>query len=270
MKKITLFMVALMAVILTGCMDQHDAPNLDVYGNPSVPEANTTIAQLKQQFKDVTTTSGVKQIEDSIVISGVVVADDESGNVYKQIYLRDTTATIVIGINTTGIYSKLPVGQKIVVNCKGLYIGGYGAMAQLGTLYQGKIGRMSEIIWKEHMRTEGIPSLNYKELVPDTIDANWLSSADKDEAPFFVYLKDVTIEEADGNTVYAPEELGDGGNGVNRTLKIGNTTLPFRISTYANFANDYMPNRPFNMNGLLTRYNNDWQITVRTSRDIER
>ena len=143
-------------------------------------------------------------------------------------------------------------------------------MAQLGTLYQGKIGRMSENIWKEHMRTEGRPSLNYKELVPDTIDASWLSSANKDDAPFFVYLKDVTIEEADGYTVYAPEELGDGGNGVNRTLNIGSTTLPFRISTYANFANDYMPNRPFNMNGLLTRYNNDWQITVRTSRDIER
>lgn len=270
MKKITLFMVALMTVIFTGCMDQHDIPTIEIYGNPSVPEANTTIAQLKQQFKSITTNSGVQQIEDSIVISGVIVADDESGNVYKQIYLRDSTATIVIGINTTGIYAKLPVGQKIVVNCRGLYIGGYGAMAQLGTLYQGKIGRMSENIWKEHMRTEGIPSLKYKELIPDTIDANWLSSADKDDAPFFVYLRDVTIEEADGNTVYAPEELGDKGNGVNRTLKLGNSTLPFRISTYANFANDYMPKDPFNMNGLLTRYNNDWQITVRTSRDIER
>ena len=106
MKKITLFMVALMAVILTGCMDQHDAPNLDVYGNPSVPEANTTIAQLKQQFKSITSSSGVQQIEDSIIISGVVVADDESGNVYKQIYLRDTTAAIVIGINTTGIFTQ--------------------------------------------------------------------------------------------------------------------------------------------------------------------
>lgn len=270
MKKIALFMVALVAVILTGCMDQHDVPNVEVYGNPNVPEANTTIANLKKQFKSITASSGVQQIEDSIVISGVIVADDESGNVYKQIYLRDTTAAIVIGINTTGIYSKLPVGQRIVVNCKGLYIGGYGAMAQLGTLYQGKIGRMSENVWKEHMRTEGKPSLSYKELVPDTIDASWLSSANKDDAPFFVYIQDATIEEADGNTVYAPEELGDGGNGVNRTLKIGNTTIPFRISTYANFANDYMPNRPFNMCGLLTRYNNDWQITVRTSRDIER
>lgn len=270
MKKITLFLMALATVILSGCMDQHDTPTVDVYGNPNIPEANTTIAELKSRFKSITASSGVQQIEDSIVISGVVVADDESGNVYKQIYIRDTTAALVIGINTTGIYSKLPVGQKITVNCRGLYIGGYGAMAQLGTLYQGKIGRMSENTWKEHMRTVGKPSLYYKELIPDTIDASWLSSANRDDAPFLVYIKDATIEEADGNTVYAPEELGDGGNGVNRTLNMGSTTIPFRISTYANFANDYMPFKPFNMTGLLTRYNSDWQITVRTSRDIER
>ena len=120
MKKIALFMVALVAVILTGCMDQHDVPNVEVYGNPSVPEANTTIANLKKQFKSITASSGVQQIEDSIVISGVIVADDESGNVYKQIYLRDTTAAIVIGINTTGIYSKLPVGQRISRRPSGL------------------------------------------------------------------------------------------------------------------------------------------------------
>ena len=83
MKKIALFMVALVAVILTGCMDQHDVPNVEVYGNPSVPEANTTIANLKKQFKSITASSGVQQIEDSIIISGVIVADDESGNVYK-------------------------------------------------------------------------------------------------------------------------------------------------------------------------------------------
>lgn len=270
MKKIALFMVVLASTFLTGCMDQHDEPNVEIYGNAEIPEANTTIADLKKNFKSITASSGVQQIEDSIIISGVVVADDESGNVYKQIYLRDSTAAIIIGINTTGIYAKLPVGQKIVVNCKGLYIGGYGAMAQLGTLYQGKIGRMSENIWKEHMRTVGVPSLYYKELVPDTIDASWLNSADKDDAPFLVYIKNTTIEEADGNTVYAPEELGDGGNGVNRTLNMGGTTIPFRISTYANFANDYMPFKAFNMIGLLTRYDNKWQITVRTLRDIER
>lgn len=270
MKKIAFFLVAVAGFFLTGCMDQHDTPDTDMYGNAAVLEGNTTIAELKNRFKAVTTASSVQQIEDSLVISGVVVADDESGNVYKQIYLRDSTGIIVIGINSTGIYAKLPVGQKINVNCHGLYIGGYGAMAQLGTLYQGKIGRMNENVWVEHMRTVGKPSLNYSELKPDTVEASWLESADKDLAPFFVHVKGVTVAEADGNTVYAPEELKDGGNGVNRTLKIGGKSIPFRISTYANFANDYMPNRAFNMNGLLTRYNRDWQITVRTSRDIER
>ena len=143
-------------------------------------------------------------------------------------------------------------------------------MLQLGGLYQGGIGRMSEYLWKDHVKTVGEPSLSYPELTPMEIDESWLSSADQAEAPFFVKVKGATFEEADGLTQYAaPESLADGGNGINRTLKIGGTSVVFRTSTYANFATDYMKTGEVDVTGLLTQYNGDWQIMARTIRDIE-
>ena len=149
-------------------------------------------------------------------------------------------------------------------------MGGYGTMAQLGTLYQGGIGRMSEYQWKSHVSTIGTPDLSYPELIPEEVDENWLSSANQAEAPFFVKFKDAQFAEADGRTQYAaPDSIADGGNGVNRTLEVGNTDLIFRTSTYANFATDYMKMGNVDVTGLLTQYNGEWQVTVRTSRDIQ-
>ena len=140
----------------------------------------------------VAAADGVEEVTDDITISGVIVGDDESGNIYKNLYLNDGTGTLVIGINSTGLYANLPVGQKIAIDCKGLYVGGYGTMLQLGGLYQGGIGRMSEYLWKDHVKTVGEPSLSYPELTPMEIDESWLSSADQAEAPFFVKVKGAT------------------------------------------------------------------------------
>ena len=40
-----------------------------------------------------------------------------------------------------------PVGQKVVIDCKGLQIGSYRKLAQIGSIYEGKVGRMPEYVW---------------------------------------------------------------------------------------------------------------------------
>ena len=166
----------------------------------------------------------------------------------------------------TGIYAYCPVGQKIVLNCKDLYIGGYGKMAQIGTLYEGKVGRMSEAQWKSNVRFVGSPNLSQPELKPLEIDENYLKTTDQSVTPQLIKLNNVVFTEADGETLYAPEEMGDGD--INRNLKVGNTNVIFRVSTYSNFANDVIPEGNVQVTGLLTRYNDSWQIKVRTGRDI--
>ena len=212
MKNIKLLLVSMLAAVFSGCMDHHDDPTNYTYGNPAVGEANTTIADLKTKYAGIVSSNKAEEVQENLVISGVVVGDDESGNIYKNLYVNDGSGTLVVGINATGLYAFLPVGQKIAINCKGLYVGGYGSMAQLGTLYQGKIGRMPEYTWKEHVKVIGQPDLSYPELTPMEIDEAWLSSANKADAAFFVKINDAEFVEADGLTQYAPEAEGDGGN----------------------------------------------------------
>ena len=270
MKKLSILLAAALAFSFTGCMDHHDDPTGYVYGNPAVGEANTTIAQLKETYKNAIQSSGVPDlVESPTIIEGVIVADDESGNIYKQLYVRDATGTILVGINTTGLYAYCPVGQKIVLNCEGLYVGGYGQLAQIGSLYNGGIGRMDENMWKEHVRFVGTPSFSHPELQPLEIDEDFLNNTPMEEAPLFVKVSDVTLKEADGEAMYAPEEgVTLSGNEVNRNLQVGGTSLIFRVSTYCNFANDVMPTEPVDIVGVLTRFRNDWQLKARTSRDI--
>lgn len=268
MKNIRLLIVSILTAVCTGCMDHHDEPDVQSYGNQGIGEANTSIAELKTRYADVAQNNGAEEVLEDLVISGVVVGDDESGNTYKNLYISDETGTLVVGINATGLYASLPMGQKIAINCKGLHVGGYGSMLQLGALYQGKIGRMPEYTWKDHVKSIGRPTLSYPELTPMEIDENSLGSLKKADAPFLVRISGASFVEADGHTQYAPDEEKDGGNGVNRQLKAGNTIIPFRTSAYANFSTQYMKMGKVDVTGLLTQYNGEWQLTARTLRDI--
>lgn len=271
MKNIIFIALACLSMLFQSCMDQHDIPEDYVYGSTSISESNITIADLKNQYKSVINASKApEKIETHTVIEGVVVGTDESGNLYKQLVVRDETGSIIVGINTTGLYSYFPAGQKIRIDCTGLYIGGYAKLAQIGDLYEGGVGRMSEQTWKTHVMIIGKPSLNYDELQPLEIDESFLNeNTNKELTPLYVKISNAKFAEADNSTVYAPEDGPLTGSEVNRTLKVGNTNLIFRVSPYANFANDTIPSGKVNVTGILTRFNNDWQLKAVTSRDIE-
>lgn len=266
-----LSIIALMLFTATSCMNDFDEPkfNEPPFGNNEIGEANTTIAQLKAKYATIISGSSVEEITEDIIIEGVVVADDAAGNVYKQIIINDPTGAMVIGINDVGLYATTPIGQRIRIDCKGLNIGGYGKMAQIGSLYNGKVGRMSKSIYQEHVRLIGAPSMMQEELVPEVIDENYFTSANMENLAKFVRLKNVSITEADGTATWAPEELKNSSNVVERKIKMGKTNLVLRMSTYADFANEVMPTGKLNVNGVLTRYNKDWQFVISSTNDIE-
>lgn len=276
MKKITSLLLAgflTLSVGMTSCMDDFDTPiTEDIYGNSNIEKERTiSIADLKTKYLSVITANGLKQITEDTRIVGIVVGDDESGNIYKQLIVRDETGAIVVGINSTGVYAGCPAGQKVVIDCKDLYIGGYGKQAQLGSIYQGKVGRMDYNIWLDHVRLIDKPRVSYDELIPMVMTAETLKSYNQDLAPLLVTFKDVTFKEADGTATYAPDSDKDGGNGVNRTLVFEDgSTLTFRTSAYANFSNDVIPTGKVTVTGVLSRYNTSWQIVARTSDDIKK
>ena len=267
-----LSLLAISLFTATSCMNEFDVPtfNQPPFGNNGIGEANTTIAELKTKFASVISANQYQQLTDSIIIEGVVVANDESGNVYKQIIINDETGAFVIGINDVGLYAAMPIGQRVRIDCKDLYIGGYGKMGQIGSLYNGKIGRMSKSLLAKHVRIVGTPDATQVEMVPELIDADYFTTANMEQLAKYVRLEGVEIVEADGTALWAPEELDPSDNGVvERHIKMGNTNLVLRMSTYADFANEAIPDGELNINGVLTRYNNYWQFVISSTNDIE-
>ena len=255
---------------MTSCMNDFDEPDFKEppFGNNEIGEANMTIAELKAKYASTISASGVKEVTEDIIIEGVVVADDATGNVYKQFIINDETGAIIIGVNDVGLYAMVPVGQRVRIDCKGLHVGGYGKMAQVGGLYEGKIGRMAKSVYREHVRLVGEPSMVQPELVPEVIDDTYFTNENKENLAKFVRLENVEITEANGTELWAPEELAYN-NVVERHIKMGKTNLVLRMSTYADFANEAIPDGKFNINGVLTRYNDYWQFVISSTGDIQ-
>ena len=265
-----LSILALSLFTVTSCMNDFDEPDFKEppFGNNAIGEANTTIAELKAKYASTISASGVKEVTEEIIIEGVVVADDATGNVYKQFIINDETGAIIIGVNDVGLYAMVPVGQRVRIDCKGLHVGGYGKMAQVGGLYEGKIGRMAKSTFREHIRLVGAPTMVQPELVPEVIDDIYFTNENKENLAKFVRLENVEITEANGTELWAPEELAYN-NVVERHIKMGKTNLVLRMSTYADFANEAIPDGKLNINGVLTRYNDYWQFVISSTSDIE-
>jgi len=130
MNTITKFFAAVLFTAAIGtlgsCKKQFDNPP-----GPSDPGivANTTIAQLKAKH---TAFGAYDIITEDIIIGGTVIADDKSGNLYKQLYLRDESGAVELKLDLASIYGNYPVGRKIYVKCKGLCVSDYNRMIQIG------------------------------------------------------------------------------------------------------------------------------------------
>ena len=57
-------------------------------------------------------------------------------------------------------------------------------------------------------------------------------------------------------------------NVVERKIKIGKTNILVRFSTYADFANETLPQGNIDIVGVLTRFRDYWQFMLSSTNDI--
>ena len=266
--------IAITSMGLAACMDKDwEAPQFDepLYGNNSIMKEEgdkvITIGELKEKYSSLINASsdGVKEITDDWQLQVVVNGNDEGGNLYKQISVQDPTGAIIVGINGSNLYPYMPVGQQLLINLKGLHIGGYRKQAQIGALYNGSIGRMDTDVWEQHVRLLKEGEIEAK---VDTVDFD--ENADKYIlSGRIVKLSGVTIS-GEGTQVLAPDDgsVTLSSNCANRLIN-GKSSLVLRTSSYSKFANRAIPKGKADVYGVCTRYNNTWQILMRTESDLQ-
>lgn len=282
-----LLMLVLACSLFTGCMDDDwDTPNAEAlnkaYGNQEIAETNViTIGSLKEQYESVinASTNSYEQITEDVQIKGRVVGNDIGGNIYNEVSIDDGTGAILICISQGGLFSYLPVGQEIVVDLKGLYIGGYGKQAEIGMPYTNAKGnsyvsRMSRVLWNKHFKLTGVADAS--KVVAEEFDLSKRTNEEYFTANNgkLMTIKNVEFTNADGKTTFAPSDEKDAANSVNRGLSqngkpIATSSIVVRTSSYADFAAKQLPTGKLNITGVFTRYRTTWQILIRDERDIQ-
>lgn len=266
--------IAIASVGFSSCMDKDwEAPQFDepLYGNNSIMKQEgdkvITIGELKEKYSSLinASTDGSKEITEDWQLQVVVNGNDEGGNLYKQISIQDHTGAIIVGINGSNLYPYMPVGQQLLINLKGLHIGGYRKQAQIGALYRDGIGRMDTDVWEQHVRLLKPGEIEAR---VDTVDFD--ENADKYAlSGRIVRLSGVTIS-GEGTQVLAPEDgsVTLTSNCANRLIN-NKSSLVLRTSSYSKFANRAIPKGKVDVYGVCTRFNNTWQILMRTESDLQ-
>lgn len=266
-----------LAAGMTACQADMDTPDLQV------PEAtiqpNMTIAELKTEFQNKTELVGTKEDGSHYIIHGRVVSSDASGNIYQNLVVQDETAALTFSIRQGSMYTSYRLGQEVVVDMTGLYIGYYRGLQQVGAPgdpYDGapQLGFMAYDNWLGHAQKTGLPNPDTK-LV--TYDEQWpadnmycisltlpISQGDLIRLQSqLVEIRNVSFSGA-GKLTYAPKQ-----ETVSRYLKNeAGDSIAVRNSGYSNFYNDTLPEGRGNVRGILGYYGDSWQLTLRDRSDV--
>lgn len=291
-------MALVMGLGLTSCMDDDwKAPSGDTpaYGNNTLQEKNViSIAKLKKDYgitKDMI--NDTVRIDDGIQIKGVVTGNDAEGNIYNEIALQDETGGILVCIAQGGLCGQMQVGQEVLIDLGGLYIGAYRSQPQIGVPYTSTSAsgakstypsRIARAEWQTRFKLIGKPDAT--KLVAKEFDYESLKGNETElykYAGCLVKATGVGFAKADGKTTYAPKSEGAStGYGVMRAFKNMSTGKDYttnefgvRTSCYSDFAAEKLPEGKLTVTGILTcyksqtRYNATAQILMRQQSDVQ-
>lgn len=225
--------------------------------------ANTTIATLKALH---TTPRAFDLIDSDITISGIVVANDKSGNFYKQLFIQDSTGAIQVLLDANSLYGTYPVGRRVFINCRGLCISDYNNTMQLGV----------------KATVAGSPSL---EGIPSQLIGQYLKggSINNPVEPIPVTLSQLTsnmqdrylnalvrldgYEFKDTTDTYSDTSVYK--STVNDTITNCVSTTIIRTSAYANFAALRVPSGNGSITAIYTVFGTTKQFVIRDTSDVQ-
>ena len=260
---------------MNSCVKQtYDSPpDLSTF-DPNLP-VNLKIKDLVSPYWG---TSGGYRILGDSTIYGIVIADDHSGNFYKQIIIQDSTAGINISVANTYLYNDYPIGRKVYIKLKGLTIISYKGNPEL--VYAVTAGGST---------VTGIPptlqdTFIVKASFPNTVTPHECRVSDiLTGTGQFLYLNtlvkldDMQFDATSMNLPYAlPSSvaistsrqidgcLKDSITGI--VTPLGNVVL--YNSGYADFYNAITPSGYGSITGVYTTYSGTAQFQIRDTTDV--
>jgi hypothetical protein len=258
-RKILYFSLAITLVIITmgSCDRELDTPPLKTLDPTLVP--NTTIDQLLSMYK--TTGQAFMSITEDKIIEATVIANDKSGNFYRQIIISDQTGGIEVKINDNNLHERYALGQKLYIRTKDLILGSYGGLVQLGgSIYESsglRLGGIEPANVKGHLFR--IPGGVLPQATPITLGGNM-------DAHLYTMVSLSGVQFTDA-ALTNPFSIPNQTTNRNLTDCNGNTII-VRTSSFADFAPTMLPQGNGTIQAILTKFVNDYQLIINDISDV--
>ena len=251
MKKLKYLMMAAVCALFASCMGDSYAEPAETgsapYGNNELTETNViSIAQLKSNYANYIATdyrNGISyaKVTDDIKIKGVVTSSDAAGNIYQEIALQDATGAIIVSVAQGGQHGPLPAS----------------------------IGRISRATWDQHYKILSTGNkVEPTEFASGSTPTTW--NLDTDGGKLGI-IRNVSFKSSNNSKVTDTFADANGGAGsVSWTLneQDGKKVIVYN-SNFAKFANNKVPTGKVDIVGVFKRFNNQWEIIIRSLDDIK-
>lgn len=238
------------------CNKKFDEP--PAYVPPNITPT-ITIADLKALH----TFGSFEMIETDDVIEGIVVANDSSGNFYKEVIIQDATGGIDVKLELFNIYTSFPIGRQVFIKLKGLYLGDYNNNIQLGGSVdsEGSINEIASDLVDEYL----IKGSYNNTVTPLVLTVSGLNDSYQNT---LIQLENFEFQSADLSKTYAIS--GSSPQSVNFTLKnCSGQSIVLRNSGYADFANLTVPGGNGTITAIYSVFGSTKQLYIRDTNDIK-
>jgi hypothetical protein len=251
-----------LVLLFFSCEKHYNAPEFAV-PKYTGPAANKTIADIKAMRVNASGVDSICRYDEQFIVKAVVVSSDEGGNYYKSMVVQDETGGIEIEIDRTGLYNDYPAGQIVYIDCRGLVVGNYHDLPQIGWEYQGGVGRINQLFLNKYIHKEGLPNADN---LPEPVVIKGATELDISNVCKLVKIENCAFDPADVGLPFAGNDLI-----TNRTLLVNSASIKVRTSNYAKFRSMSVPAGTGTIYGILTVYAssvNTWQLMLRTKDDV--
>lgn len=254
LSKLFFFSLLLSMAVLPSCVDtEFEEP--PVTGTELEVTGNTSIADLKSLYIPGRPTV----IETDVIVQGIVVGNDVQGNFFRSLIIQDSTAGIEVLINLTDAFNLFPLGREVAIDCKGLVLGEFNGIVQLGgyIIQEGGGEELGDIIDYNSRIYRGM-------LVGEPEPAvRTINSLGVNDISTLVQLQDVEFASFELGLTYAD---AFGRSTLNRTLQdCDGNEIVVRTSGFADFAIDTLPDGNGTLTAIFNVFGDTKQLFIRAA-----
>ena len=254
------------------------------FNGPRVQECSSltatgTLADLKALYPANETNT--IQITTDMVVEGYVSSSDISGNIYKILYIQDKlenpTQGLTIITDAVNMYAKYPVGTKVTIKAKDLWLAKVGGIVQLTNKNTNPTtGEVTFALTDQKLNTNVLKSCNQPTtpIVPFVVNSPSSITADMVGA-LVKFERAQFTKQALYNTLGTLNSWANPGVTTNREFdffaadrtKAG--SIITRNSPYSTFAFLNLPTGNGSLMGIISSFNGTLQLYVRDLNDVK-